>query len=68
MERVLFFRIDDPGTIVSRPAFAMTTAKYGSVTAPRSANQRYGLGKMTVRMKQPVRIIMLKKYLLCRPA
>jgi hypothetical protein len=46
------------GAKLSRPAFAITTAKYGKVTAPKSANQRQGLGKMTVKIKQAVRTIM----------
>jgi len=40
--------------IVSRPAFAITTAKYGNPTAPARANQRYGLGKITVKTKHAV--------------
>jgi len=52
-----------PDAKVSRPAFATTTAIYGSVTAPRRANQRKGFGKITVKIKHAVRIIMEIKYL-----
>jgi hypothetical protein len=55
------------GEIVSRPAFAMTTAIYGRVTAPKRANHLKGLGRITVRIKQRVRIIMEMKYLFWRP-
>jgi hypothetical protein len=57
-ERGFFFRIAAPGTMVSLPAFATTTAIYGRKTAPASANQRKGLGRMTVKIKQAVRTIM----------
>ena len=53
--------MDAPGFTVSRPAFATTTAMYGSVTAPSSATHRYGLGSTTVKIKQNVRIIMEMK-------
>jgi hypothetical protein len=53
-----FLKTDVPVPIVSRPAFATTTATYGKKTAPTSANQRNGLGNITVRMKQSVRTIM----------
>jgi hypothetical protein len=52
--------------MVSRPAFAITTAMYGSVTAPKRANHLYGLGRITVRIKQRVLIIIEKKYLFWR--
>jgi hypothetical protein len=44
----------------------MTTAIYGRVTAPKRANHLHGLGRITVRIKQRVLIIMEKKYLLWR--
>ena len=53
--------------MVSLPAFATTTDIYGNKTAPISVNQRYGLGRVTVRMKQRVRIIIEMKYLRARP-
>ena len=52
--------------MVSRPAFAITTAKYGKPAAPAKAIQRYGLGKITVKTKQAVRTIMEMKYLFWR--
>jgi hypothetical protein len=57
-ERGFFLSIAAPGTIVSRPAFATTTAMYGKNTAPARANQRKGLGRITVKIKHAVRTIM----------
>lgn len=52
--------------MVSRPALAMTTATYGNVTAPKSANHLKGLGRITVRIKHKVLIIIEMKYLFWR--
>tara|TARA_B110000503_G_C7099613_1_gene393184 strand:+ start:450 stop:767 length:318 start_codon:yes stop_codon:yes gene_type:complete len=52
--------------MVSLPALATITAIYGRTTAPKSANQRYGLGKITARIKHKVRIIIEIKYFLAR--
>jgi hypothetical protein len=56
-ERGFFFKIAVPGRIVSRPAFATTTAIYGKKTAPARAIHRNGLGRMTVKIKHAVRTI-----------
>lgn len=55
----LFIRPRDSGlSTVSLPAFATMTAMYGTTTAPTNVNQRQGLGRNTVAMKQAVRNIM----------
>jgi len=52
---------DVPGLIFSRPALAITTAKYGRKTAPRRKNHRNGLGVMTAAIKQAVLTIIEMK-------
>ena len=63
---MLFANIAGFPLIVSRPAFATITAMYGRTTAPNSAIHRYGLGKITARMKQKVLIIIEIKYFRAR--
>jgi len=66
--RGLLLKIFAPGSTVSRPAFAITTAMYGRNIAPTSAIQRHGLGSATVRRKHAVRINIDMRYLRWRPA